>query len=477
MNPTRPTDVHQLLHPLPTSPPHYQQLRAPLLRPAPLQQQPSPLQHHINNLLTPTPANYRIIINEKKLKEKKLPSGAAAATPSETQPLLAGNKSPSPCNICFTEEPDTEFPGCAHSKMYCRNCITQTFVALLERIGSNAQFACPNPSCNKVVKPALAVTFLTEDMKIKYQTWQKSAAEEMERSTAKAKGRLALCERADTMRMSLFRGGVVAWHILASVALSSFNAETAVMQPVGLMADFCRETGLTSQWRCNALFWGVVMTTCTLGLVLLAPRHERWKHLHTKPCPNPKCKVPTEKNGGCQHMTCRQCHHHWCWTCRSYWQSSYQSSHNCITKAPLVYKYYGALLALAVVSFCVLRMVCPTLSFVGRWTIGSRRLARMAAWRIIASPRAFVHSVYTCPYLSWIWAVSAGANNLVDAIICGFFHCLWGVVKFVGVKVLWRGARFLVVGTWKAVKFIFMGGVYSLRALVRGSLRALHLMK
>jgi hypothetical protein len=31
--------------------------------------------------------------------------------------------------------------------------------------------------------------------------------------------------------------------------------------------------------------------------------------------PCPKCKVPTERNGGCMHMTCSKCRYHWCWYC------------------------------------------------------------------------------------------------------------------------------------------------------------------
>jgi hypothetical protein len=33
-----------------------------------------------------------------------------------------------------------------------------------------------------------------------------------------------------------------------------------------------------------------------------------------KKCPNPNCKLPTEKIDGCNHMTCR-CGTEWCWIC------------------------------------------------------------------------------------------------------------------------------------------------------------------
>ncbi len=43
-----------------------------------------------------------------------------------------------------------------------------------------------------------------------------------------------------------------------------------------------------------------------------------WLGANTKGCP--KCTVAVEKNGGCNHMTCRQCGYEWCWMCMKIWK-------------------------------------------------------------------------------------------------------------------------------------------------------------
>ncbi|CAG0882473.1 unnamed protein product [Darwinula stevensoni] len=47
----------------------------------------------------------------------------------------------------------------------------------------------------------------------------------------------------------------------------------------------------------------------------------------TKPCP--KCRTPTERDGGCMHMTCTwpQCGYHWCWVCQNEWTRDCMASH------------------------------------------------------------------------------------------------------------------------------------------------------
>lgn len=45
----------------------------------------------------------------------------------------------------------------------------------------------------------------------------------------------------------------------------------------------------------------------------------------TKPCPG--CRVPTEKSGGCNHMSCMRCRHEWCWICLVTWGRNCEADH------------------------------------------------------------------------------------------------------------------------------------------------------
>jgi len=44
----------------------------------------------------------------------------------------------------------------------------------------------------------------------------------------------------------------------------------------------------------------------------------QWILARTKKCP--KCRVPIEKNQGCNHMNCQSCRHQFCWLCKGDWK-------------------------------------------------------------------------------------------------------------------------------------------------------------
>ncbi|XP_012282421.1 E3 ubiquitin-protein ligase parkin [Orussus abietinus] len=47
----------------------------------------------------------------------------------------------------------------------------------------------------------------------------------------------------------------------------------------------------------------------------------------TKPCP--KCRTPTERDGGCMHMVCTRagCGYQWCWVCQTQWTRECMGNH------------------------------------------------------------------------------------------------------------------------------------------------------
>jgi ariadne-1 len=52
-----------------------------------------------------------------------------------------------------------------------------------------------------------------------------------------------------------------------------------------------------------------------------------WIAANTKDCP--KCHSMIEKNGGCNHMTCKKCRHEFCWICMGPWIQHGSSYYNC----------------------------------------------------------------------------------------------------------------------------------------------------
>jgi ariadne-1 len=55
----------------------------------------------------------------------------------------------------------------------------------------------------------------------------------------------------------------------------------------------------------------------------------KWVSVNTKDCP--KCNVPIEKNGGCNHMTCRNkaCAYEFCWFCMDNWKAHGYNNGGC----------------------------------------------------------------------------------------------------------------------------------------------------
>jgi len=52
-----------------------------------------------------------------------------------------------------------------------------------------------------------------------------------------------------------------------------------------------------------------------------------WLQANTRTCP--ECKTAIEKNGGCNHMSCKKCAYEWCWVCSGPWKEHSGNFYTC----------------------------------------------------------------------------------------------------------------------------------------------------
>ena len=51
------------------------------------------------------------------------------------------------------------------------------------------------------------------------------------------------------------------------------------------------------------------------------------KNHFVKKCPN--CEIITEKNKGCNHMSCPKCNYQWCWLCNGKYNENHYLEGKC----------------------------------------------------------------------------------------------------------------------------------------------------
>ncbi|KIL57297.1 hypothetical protein M378DRAFT_171898, partial [Amanita muscaria Koide BX008] len=71
---------------------------------------------------------------------------------------------------------------------------------------------------------------------------------------------------------------------------------------------------------------------CAVAKMWLKKCHDdsetaNWIKSNTKECPN--CQSTIEKNGGCNHMTCKKCKHEFCWVCMGSWSEHGTAWYSC----------------------------------------------------------------------------------------------------------------------------------------------------
>jgi ariadne-1 len=200
------------------------------------------------------------------------------------------------CPICLEPLADGYFMSCGHC--FCRPCWHDYVdVAFQERQELVLQLTCAHHECsNRLV--ADDIRNIAPEIYDQWLDCYTSSFIDIDSSYQSCEGNECRCIAHSSMDLASF----------CSVPVSCPACKTS----------FCFKCGGDPHEpsTCDAINdWNLVHGSSSF-----------WIKINAKPCPT--CKVPIEKNGGCNHVTCSKCRAEFCWICLSYIHDNFQV-HTC----------------------------------------------------------------------------------------------------------------------------------------------------
>ncbi|KDN42290.1 putative ariadne-1 protein [Tilletiaria anomala UBC 951] len=193
--------------------------------------------------------------------------------------------------------------GCGHR--FCKNCYSEYMLRKIREEGESRRVQCMDDKCKLVVDERTVSLLVTPDILEKYRTL-------LNRTFVDDSGIMRWCPAPNCE--------------LAVECHVSQKKLSRVVPSVkcGQGHEFCFGCG-------NETHAPAVCPLVKLWLKKCADDSEtsNWIKANTQDCPNPKCNSVIEKNGGCNHMTCRKCKYEFCWICEGPWSEHGTSWYNC----------------------------------------------------------------------------------------------------------------------------------------------------
>ncbi|KAJ5679712.1 hypothetical protein N7462_007956 [Penicillium macrosclerotiorum] len=207
------------------------------------------------------------------------------------------------CEICCEDGDDLETYAMRCGHRFCVDCYRHYLAQKIKEEGEAARIECPGDNCHRIVDSKSLDLLVTDDLKDRYRTL-------LIRTYVDDKDNLRWCPAP--------------------------NCEYAV--DCAIKARDLRRVVPTVRCACKHEFcFGCSLndhqpTPCALVKMWLQKCEDdsetaNWISANTKECS--KCGSTIEKNGGCNHMTCRKCKHEFCWMCMGLWSEHGTSWYNC----------------------------------------------------------------------------------------------------------------------------------------------------
>lgn len=197
------------------------------------------------------------------------------------------------CPVCFDDVPIDESYALCCGHRYCAGCWEGHLSAMIETLGKNVTTACcMHPGCKAVVSYTAWEKLVPPSLADRY--WYFTLKEFVEYNSRS----YVFCSNATCGRTIHYKG--------------TGHCSDVVECECG--RRFCFNCGMEKHnpASCEQFDkWRAKETN--------DEESDRLLKATTKPCFH--CGFPTERNQGCNHMTCSRCKGEWCWMCRGDWKT------------------------------------------------------------------------------------------------------------------------------------------------------------
>ncbi|KAJ3305102.1 hypothetical protein HDV03_002029 [Kappamyces sp. JEL0829] len=207
------------------------------------------------------------------------------------------------CDICCNDEGDLKTLALLCQHRYCQDCYEHYLTMKITEEGESRHITCPGSGCKLIVDEKTVELVVKPDVFQKYQTLLLKTYVD-DRANIKWCPH-PNCENAVQCKITPAQLD----EIVPSVECGSHHR-------------FCFGCSLSDHQP----------ATCSVAKRWLKKCQDdsetsNWLAANTKECP--KCNSTIEKNGGCNHMTCKKCKHEFCWMCHGEWAQHGNSWYNC----------------------------------------------------------------------------------------------------------------------------------------------------
>ncbi|KAK1457286.1 IBR domain-containing protein, partial [Colletotrichum cuscutae] len=207
------------------------------------------------------------------------------------------------CDICCEDEAGLQTFSLKCGHRYCVDCYRQYLTQKIREEGEAARIQCPAEGCGRIIDSKSLDLLVAADLNSRYH-------ELLNRTYVEDKEILKWCPAPDCPNA-------------VECAIKKKDLDRIVPTVAcGCGHRFCFGCILTDHQPAPCELVKRWLKKCADD-----SETANWISANTKECP--KCNSTIEKNGGCNHMTCRKCKHEFCWMCMGLWSEHGTSWYNC----------------------------------------------------------------------------------------------------------------------------------------------------